>query len=171
MQRGTDPLFSDPRTLLGGVGAADRSWFAVHLCIGLAGLLCTQHFNRAHDAAKDGGYMSALFASGASASFTLDALLVAVSLLVWLARDAHGLGFSVVSIVLLVLFSGAFAIAYCGTYSYRPAGVLRISDNPGCEAARWQQQRQQRERRELGHARYYYGGGQLEFLPWCARAL
>jgi hypothetical protein len=119
LQRGTDPLFSDPRTLLGGVGAADRSWFAVHLCIGLAGLLCTQHFNRAHDAAKDGGYMSALFASGASASFTLDALLVAVSLLVWLARDAHGLGFSVVSIVLLVLFSGAFAIAYCGTYLCR----------------------------------------------------
>ena len=64
--------------------------------------------------AEDGSYFSALFSSGACTSFTLDALILAVSFLVWMGSDAYKLGFSTVSIGLLVVLSFVLAISYTG---------------------------------------------------------
>ena len=82
--------------------------------MGLGGLICTQHFNRRHDSSKDGNYFAALFASGASTSFTLDVLILAASLLVFMGFDSYKLGFSMISYTILVLFSFIIAISYTG---------------------------------------------------------
>ena len=114
LQRGVDPLFSDPRRLFADVSNKGRCLFVLHVCIGLAGLICTQHFNRRHDSSKDGSYIAALFASGASTSFTLDLLILVASFLVFMGFDAYQLGFSMLSYTLLTLFSFILAIAYTG---------------------------------------------------------
>ena len=114
LQRGVDPLFSDPRHLSEGVSNRGRCLFVLHVCMGLGGLICTQHFNRRHDSSKDGNYFGALFASGASTSFTLDVLILAASLLVFMGFDSYKLGFSMISYTILVLFSFIIAISYTG---------------------------------------------------------
>ncbi len=52
--------------------------FVVYLLLGLSGLFATQYYNRQQ---KGGDYVSALFASGASTSFTLDLLVLTFAFL------------------------------------------------------------------------------------------
>ena len=147
LQCGLDPFFSHPGRLLDGLSSVDKWLFVLHLCVGLAGLLCTQHFNRAHDAERDGNYFSALFASGASTSFTLDVLILSVSFLVWLGRDAYALGFSVFSIAIVFLSSFLLAVSYAGPV-YLAFRIVRVAKADASTAT--------------------FSGGWLNALPWAA---